>query len=1440
MKKYKYSLFLEEPYKYRMKHCICSFILLCSIKLFAQPVINGFSPTSGAAGSIVSISGSNFSTVVADNIVYFGAVRANVTSATSSSLTVVVPKGATYQSISVTTNFLTAWSSTPFVLNFSGGGNIADNSFQYAVAVDSISDINGDEDNRGLAIGDFDGDGKPDFAIVDRANNILSVYKNNAIEDSIIFSSKVDYPTGNLPNFVTTADLDGDGRLDLIVTNSDYNSSSVSVYKNTSQNYVISFSAIQTFAAGTQPSALAITDFDKDGKADIAVANIETPGSVSILRNTTSNGTISFADRQSLSVNGSFNDVEAADFDGDGKMDLVFSNFTLNNVSVFRNTSSSGSITFENPKPYATGNFPSAVSTGDIDGDGKPDLAVTNFSSNSVSLLRNTSADGVISFTAKKDIGTLNSPNDVSMSDLDGDGKLDLLISDDNNINSAYSISVLKKISFPGNTTFIASIDYGSIAWDKVLAADFDTDGRPDLVASGSAFHGIIYRNRIGSPKITSYAPTSAGAGTTVTITGENFNGAMAVSFGGVPAESFTIVNTTTISAVVGEGASGNISITTPLGTGKLSGFTFASFPVITSFSPTIASTGNTITINGANFTNATSVSFGGIPAASYTVVSPSVITAVIGAGSSGNIVITFPEDTIMANAFLFSTGPIITSFSPISAKPGSLISITGSNFHLLADSNIVLFGAVKARVVKSSANVLSVEVPTGASYNLITVTVNGFTSYSKLPFSPTFISTGNLSATTFSSSLDYDIGSPSYCIGSCDWDSDGKIDIAITGFESKKVSLFRNTAKWGSVSFAPKIDSSINGYAKGIGVGDFDGNGSNDLAVLHFGISLFTNTSTPGAFSFSPKVDISSESSYNVAISDLNGDGKSDIVATNYSKFQVLQNSRKERSISFRNPVTYVTGSGEIYTPCLGDFDGDGKPDLAVVNSKNNSLSVLKNISILDTIKFASPLDFETGYKPWGMAIGDLDGDEKLDIVISNFESNTVSLYINTSSINQISFNSKLDLRVGNEPRCVALGDLNGDGKPDIVTVNAISNSISVLENKCANGMLSFGRIDYPTGSFPQYVSINDYDGDGKPDLAIANYSSKSVSILRNRIGEEIINMCNGKSFSLASSIAGTSFQWQINKGEGFVNLIENTTFSGSSTASLKISDVDSTFSGYQLRCKVDDSFSTVFTIVVQPTPAMPEITTPSNSLCSGNFATLISSSTSGNQWYRDGSELYGSTTKNLTTLLPGSFSVTTTINGCTSAPSIPVVLTSVPSVTPAISITSNGCSSGSVTFTSAVTNSGSGGTIQWFVNNELAGTGSTLTLNNISTNVQVFARLTSTASCAFPQIVNSDTKVINCVTTAITSIDELEMFEVAPNPTDGLLLIKLKVIRLSKVGFEVIDITGSKVFVSSPINMRGVIIKEINLRGRDNGLYFLKTNIGNKTIIKKIIVSR
>lgn len=145
------------------------------------------------------------------------------------------------------------------------------------------------------------------------------------------------------------------------------------------------------------------------------------------------------------------------------------------------------------------------------------------------------------------------------------------------------------------------------------------------------------------STQIISFSPTSGSIGTEITIVGKNFTEVKTVSFGSETASTFNVVNTSTITAVVGKGSSGEIKVVSPNGSASLSGFNYIMppAPIITSVNHHTGTINSNITITGTNFTWTTAVSFGGVPASSFTIVNATTINAVIGTGGSGNIVVT-------------------------------------------------------------------------------------------------------------------------------------------------------------------------------------------------------------------------------------------------------------------------------------------------------------------------------------------------------------------------------------------------------------------------------------------------------------------------------------------------------------------------------------------------------------------------------------------------------------------------------------------------------------------------------------------------------------------------------------------------------------------------------------------------------------------------------
>lgn len=159
--------------------------------------------------------------------------------------------------------------------------------------------------------------------------------------------------------------------------------------------------------------------------------------------------------------------------------------------------------------------------------------------------------------------------------------------------------------------------------------------GAVSLVAPGgiASLDGFTF---IPAPTITSFSPIAAAKGTVITIIGTNLTGSFLITLGGTSVQNFTVVDSTTIEAVVGDGSSGELRVTSLGGTAALSGFTFIPPPTITSFTPSTAATGELISITGNHFNGTSIISLGGTLVSAFTIINSNSIVATVGNGSSG------------------------------------------------------------------------------------------------------------------------------------------------------------------------------------------------------------------------------------------------------------------------------------------------------------------------------------------------------------------------------------------------------------------------------------------------------------------------------------------------------------------------------------------------------------------------------------------------------------------------------------------------------------------------------------------------------------------------------------------------------------------------------------------------------------------------------------
>lgn len=1124
--------------KRSIKNILILVITFFACGLFAQPVITTFSPQSGAVNTTVTITGSGFSLAPSLNVVFFGAYKVFVSASTNTSLTVSAPTGSNYQYISVTNveTGLTGYSAVPFNVTFPGGCKP-----DFAAKTDFTTGTN----PYSVNLCDMDNNGKPDLAVTNFGSNTVSVYFNISVPGTInagSFAAKVDYATGSSPKSVSFGDIDGDGKPDMIVTNS--GDTSVSVFRNTSTFGNVSFAARVNFPSGGSPWSVSVGDVNGDGKPDLAVAN-RVSNTVSVLRNTSTSGVISFAAKVDFATGSSPYSVSIGDLDGDGKPDMAVANSGSNTASVYRNTSTSGSVSFAAKFDFNAGSGPVSVSIGDIDGDGKLDLALANNGSNNASVFRNTSTPGIInagSFAARVDFAAGGAPQLVSTGDIDGDGKPDLAVANftDN------SVSVLRNASVSGTVSFSAKVDLTTAGQASyVNICDIDGDGKPDVTATNYNNNSMsVFRNL----SVPSVLQTSASGNSnpitngSVTTSITNFTDFGNLNSLGSLIRTYSFQNTSSDSLAVD-------SI-------NMSGADAASFTP-----GSITPAGKIAPGASKTFTVTYVLSTLGVKNATVNIYSSI---------NSGSVCLVQQTYTFALRANQISLAPVISTFSPQSGPAGTTVTITGTGFNTTPSNNIVFFGAALASVSACTDTSLTINAPAGSNYKYISVTNLGsnLTGYSTTPFNLTF--PGGCK-TEFAARVNFSTGGTPYSISIGDLDGDGKSDLAVANYAGNTVSVFRNTSTTGGVSFATKVDFATGSSPKSVSIGDIDGDGKSDLVVTNSGasnsVSVFRNTSTTGGVSFAAKVDFGTGSSpWSVSVGDLNGDGKPDVAVANRvsSSVSVLRNTSTSGGVSFAAKVDFSTGPSP-YSVSIGNLDGDGKPDLAVANNGDNTASVFQNTSTSGgAVSFEARVDFSAGSGPVSISIGDLDGDGKPDLAVANNSGSSASVFRNTSSpgiINAGSFAAKVDFAASSAPQIVSIGDIDGDGKPDLAVANFTSSSVSVLRNTSVTGTVSFSaKVDLGSAGQASSVSIGDLDGDGKPEIAATNYNANSVSVFRNTALPSVLQTAasgNGNPIingSVTTSLINFTDFGNVSAGG---NLNRTYTFQNTSTDSLSVDSI-------------------------------------------------------------------------------------------------------------------------------------------------------------------------------------------------------------------------------------------------------------------------------------------
>jgi len=293
--------------------------------------------------------------------------------------------------------------------------------------------------------------------------------------------------------------------------------------------------------------------------------------------------------------------------------------------------------------------------------------------------------------------------------------------------------------------------------------------------------------------------------------------------------------------------------------------------------------------------------------------------------------------------------------------------------------------------------------------------------------------------------------------LASGDFNGDGLVDLAIANHETQHITVLLGDGR-GSLAPAPRSPATVvvRPHVHGVATGDFNGDGSLDLVTDSWSEDRLVVLFGDGTGRFaSPgtSVAVGRHPYQRVRVADLNGDGRADIVSPNLEgdNVTILLGDGKGK---FHQPARSPFPCGDSpFNVAIGDVNADGKPDLAIVNSPSSTsdrsgqdgLTILIGDGLGAFTKMAgSP--FVTGRFPNIPAIGDLNGDGVADVAVSNPDGDKISIFtLRRESL----VASSAVVSVPGRPKGLAIRDLDGDGKAEIVTTNNASDRVTVISRK-------------------------------------------------------------------------------------------------------------------------------------------------------------------------------------------------------------------------------------------------------------------------------------------------------------------------------------------------------------------------------------------------------
>lgn len=976
-----------------------------------------------------------------------------------------------------------------------------------------------------IALGDFNEDGKTDWAVVN-SNGSVTILTGNGTGT---FTPLQNFSSGSAAQFIAVADLNVDGHADLAIVNPATNS--VEVFWGTGTG---TFTAGPQFTTGQVPANLVVADFNGDGYPDMAVNNSD--GTVTVALGNSS-GTYTLT--ASPSIGSSATAIATGDFNEDGFADLAVTG-SNGNTSILLGA---GDGTFTAAPAITLSPGTQSIGVGDFNGDGHLDLAVANQNALSLTVLL---GSGNGNFTPQPSITTPGAATSLSVVDMNYDGREDIALS------SATSNTVYTYFQAPKASLSTSNLDFGTplegVASDPQPVVVTNAGTAPLVISAISITPGpntnageFSQTNTCGNLPATvlpgasctvnvvvSPSTTQAESATLVITDNSNLvtssTQSVALSDSGAIGHATQTTITPGPSVVFGSAASATITVTSQYGTPtgyvtvsidsfapskqpltngvatvQLTGLTagvhqiVAGYPLQnTGFADSTAN--GTLTVTKATPTvswAAPAAIVAGVPlsslqlnatasvAGSY-VYSPAPGT-VLPAGNNQSLSVSFvPADTTD-----YSSGSAATSINVLAPSTAVYVAPSSFNFNNqsqgIASSvqSIALFNTGTSPITVSGLSIGGSSYALYSAFSLVTgtnscakslVVAAGSKCVLNVSFKPSAL--GAFSGTL---TVNYVVGSGT---------AQTAIAIPLAGTGSSHPIPFVQPIVPSAV--APATAQA--GFTMLIPGSGFDASSIVSMNGKTLTTQLVTNSS--GVTSLQATVPaglVTTESSGMITVANAKPTG---LLSNNLGSVAFTNSLNTSNFLLGPFAATPVNMPSTVMAI---DLNGDRYPDVVVLNTKDNQVLTYTNansghVTLVSTVAI-------TAGTPTGIAAGDFNEDGKIDLAVATSNGQiTILLGSGTGS-----FTAQAPFSAGSSAQGIAAADLNSDGHWDLVVTNPTANTATVLLGQGNSSFTTSATLS--TGVSPFGVALADYNLDGLSDIAVGN-ADGTISVFLNSTG--------------------------------------------------------------------------------------------------------------------------------------------------------------------------------------------------------------------------------------------------------------------------------------------------------------------------------------------------